>query len=1728
MADWAMIKIKITEVYRVADPKAWLRNDPVPTVPSRSRSVEALRGDKTWSTFRKKLTRATRVADPKAWLRSDPEPPVPSRSSGCLLRLKEEWEALTVRRSHCEKSGRKEQAGADEGEQDCEERHVATRQAVGCASRVQEEGSSSKVKKTDQDSKGHCNRRKEKDSKWMEQRNNARPRAGTWMGGGHYSWRKIQEGRRPKLRTRGGGRRKSVDIWSLRRRVSKEMYMLSKEGYKVLDNTRPGANIRVIQKAVKEHLGEMGTEDLVTIQGGGNDLEEIGGKETVWWMEEMVCTMASSTTAVRKQPSSDGGHGVLGNDSSICMRQQSLIPDNLEDEVEMVEHFVEEFKHRYGGSHLPAFKKDTLENVILKAKNCSPREKKPLAIYMHHDRNENFCSEVLCSNSVAAYLNGNFVVWGWDLTSSKQIHRVIKPIREYVSYSLSMKIKDAGDNQLPLLLTICCTSWGPEVLSYIYSTSCVSDVMNCLMINKMVFDDNLSTELQKLEELECKRTASWSIPWKCETDATLEPSKEHKAKLRLEEKQQKEVEETRKKELVQAISSGDMDTIQKIHDQGGDLTILVQAVHQGNVIWCLVTQAAHNGHTHLLLPLLDAGLSVDGNRQENSHSSEKHTTSWTPLIVAARQGHVRMIEELLFYGANPLAKDQQGATALHHAAFCGHVTCVDVLISCTPTTITDNSGRTPVHAACLRGHLPVIKLLAESGWKLDVVDEEGNTALHLSAWYGSLEVVKYLYKADSKINPYKKNSERLTPFDYAVREGHHHVEKWFMKVRGSHSMDLTHTQYLIKSQNKYSEDLFKTAKMWLSADNIEGIANLCFINDPHWMDKNGMTILHLAVTETYCSLLCTAKLLDGIIHPHVVTLEGFTPLDLARLEFKKSGFNRQRKIIKILEEHQCPKEDGSPEELYEKLLTIISEGDSVEAVSHLLCAGAPMELVGNFPNSALQLAITNDCPRIVSILLASGASLTPRTEGLNLLQQAWYSANTTSKVFCAINNAFSRQLKRERDRLPRHTKGLREDLAKLIASIDGDKPWEACWQSGRTMAKLTSFMVTAVRANCPLTAGFLQWAGAGAFFSASRKTTPLHAALEEGNLSLTETLIRDLGASLYIPDARDHFPKDISNMTPALLDKLERQMYEREQRHLEALKEHKKDESEKQMVQAVLDLQKELFNKHTTNSTDAIFSGIGALNDNVQETVAYALLVASRSGLQQLLYLMLTVAHLPADLVVDVTSNTTALHEAAAHGKSGCIALLLSILNNAARAMGIILGRVMAFDDTYKGRLELVGSTRDGSKLFAPDEFDINIVIPAADRVSVSMHQELDESVRYQVIGDYPTLFIMGGKPRQFSQTPRSSRRSPRAPSALEQVQTEAIASLQQQLATRPAHHPAAPRSSAPENCDVEMSTAAFRSWRWAPAEAVLHIRLHCTPPLQRSLDARFTAGEWQALTVEEALDDISRITLLATNQAADWCKLFTANQEHSESISEYFARCETFHDADSLRKFCAVFEAAYRDAAFLSFGGNFRQETTAVAAVTPLPGAPQDELAPPVAATRRQPSKPRCGNCGTMQKPGRGSCPAGELACFNCGKTGHLRSLCKSRTKKAAAAEDLETSGIVIAATGKAQSQPYIWVTVSDTRKEGKSARIQVVPDTGSSVCGGASPAGNAGHRDGVTSASRQIARRGKCEPQAHGRILLHHATWQQGHNTRRLCHEDHLPVLHLTSLQGSGIDTR
>lgn len=102
--------------------------------------------------------------------------------------------------------------------------------------------------------------------------------------------------------------------------------------------------------------------------------------------------------------------------------------------------------------------------------------------------------------------------------------------------------------------------------------------------------------------------------------------------------------------------------------------------------------------------------------------------------------------------------------------------------------------------------------------------------------------------------------------------------------------------FLQKSQKKNEENSLEAWKRYLSSNNFEGIANVPFINDPHLMDENGMTVLHLAVSKHYRSPPCTAKLLDGIVHPHVVTCEGLTPLDLARQANAESGEYRAENI----------------------------------------------------------------------------------------------------------------------------------------------------------------------------------------------------------------------------------------------------------------------------------------------------------------------------------------------------------------------------------------------------------------------------------------------------------------------------------------------------------------------------------------------------------------------------------------------------------------------------------------------------------------------------------------------------------------------------------------------------------------------------------------------------------------------------------------------------------------
>ena len=131
-------------------------------------------------------------------------------------------------------------------------------------------------------------RKEWRDSSGREREACSEERSGSWMGVGQHCWRQVMDSKKPVVRVSGESRRLWLFGDSLLRGVGQEIHSLSKGGYRVVDRSRPGANVWQIRRIVRDHLEELMPGDLVMIEGGGNGLERVGGRETVNVMHQIV------------------------------------------------------------------------------------------------------------------------------------------------------------------------------------------------------------------------------------------------------------------------------------------------------------------------------------------------------------------------------------------------------------------------------------------------------------------------------------------------------------------------------------------------------------------------------------------------------------------------------------------------------------------------------------------------------------------------------------------------------------------------------------------------------------------------------------------------------------------------------------------------------------------------------------------------------------------------------------------------------------------------------------------------------------------------------------------------------------------------------------------------------------------------------------------------------------------------------------------------------------------------------------------------------------------------------------------------------------------------------------------------------------------------------------------------------------------------------------------------
>ncbi|XP_063843963.1 uncharacterized protein LOC135090817 isoform X2 [Scylla paramamosain] len=612
------------------------------------------------------------------------------------------------------------------------------------------------------------------------------------------------------------------------------------------------------------------------------------------------------------------------------------------------------------------------------------------------------------------------------------------------------------------------------------------------------------------------------------------------------------------------------------------------------------------------------------------------------------------------------------------------------------------------------------------------------------------------------------------------------------------------------SRTRYEDD-HNSVLSWLIEGNESHMHDIPEKFDGHALNQEGLTPLHAAALLGASTRVVKVLLRRGV-SPHVITPDNMTPADLARQEGHDS-------VINGLQCHRCEQTGAPPEHMYEELLSTVSRGDDVQAVSNLLCKGASIEPLGG--RSVLRLAVTTDRALTVSLLLASGASLPA-----SLLQEAWQSPDVTHNVLACLTTAYCCRLRVEQRRLEKVSGALVKGINNLMKTIEGNTPWQAAWRWEKDTDRpaLSDLLAKAAAANCPVTAAFLHRAGAWTFFTRTSGGSALHAAVEAGHQGMAEMLIRDLGGCLYMPDADGRLP--VHMMTYEERQRLEQKLFKEEREKLENMELRLKADHEKIAARTTLCIQEVLFQSHKKGEGKIVSSPDGRA----------ALLLASRKGLLQVIHLILQEGHFHVNEVLDDTCGTTALHQAASHGQDGCVALLLSaganpqqcdtydqtplhlaamfghkstfellatretqdhpcragttatqvkenfkvyhskyfkykrnllkpidrhdpesVIRNLVKSIGlqelreetkrvavdlskgealevkeavmaeisIIMKKVSAANPTYRGNLSLTGSSRDGSKLYAPDEFDINLVIHENDvRVYISKRRE--------------------------------------------------------------------------------------------------------------------------------------------------------------------------------------------------------------------------------------------------------------------------------------------------------------------------------------------------------------------------------------------------------------------
>ncbi|XP_048452911.1 ankyrin repeat domain-containing protein 6b isoform X2 [Rhincodon typus] len=235
------------------------------------------------------------------------------------------------------------------------------------------------------------------------------------------------------------------------------------------------------------------------------------------------------------------------------------------------------------------------------------------------------------------------------------------------------------------------------------------------------------------------------------------------------------------------------------------------------------------------------------------------------LLIAAHKGQTENVVQLINKGAK-IAVTKHGRTALHLAAYKGHIDVVRILLKAScDLDIQDDSDQTALHRAAVVGNTEVISALILEGCGLDRQDKDGNTALHEACWHGFSQSVKLLVKAGA--NVHAKNQAGNLALHLACQNGHSQSSR--VLLLGGSRPDI---------KNSMGDTCLHIATRYNHVTIIRILLSaFCSVSEKN---QAGDSPLHIAAALNHKKI--ARLLLEAGADSNIVNNAGLSPLEAAR------------------------------------------------------------------------------------------------------------------------------------------------------------------------------------------------------------------------------------------------------------------------------------------------------------------------------------------------------------------------------------------------------------------------------------------------------------------------------------------------------------------------------------------------------------------------------------------------------------------------------------------------------------------------------------------------------------------------------------------------------------------------------------------------------------------------------------------------------------------------------